>query len=238
MTQKKSNKKIFLALVVAVLLPLSFYLVTNELSKGKVRMPRYYLIDKVDTSVVNGKQQIDTVYHQVADIELTNQLGEKVWLNKSLKGKAVVIDFFFTTCPSICPRLSKNMQLLQTSFKKDPKKEASLDTIVQFISMTVNPEHDSFRVLRDYADRFGANHDHWWFLTGNKKDMYAFMRNELGVSTGPGDGGAEDFIHTSRFVLLDKDRYIRGYYNGLDDTDVRKCADDIVLLTLERKHKK
>lgn len=238
MTSQKSNKKIFLALVVAVLLPLSFYLVTNELSKGKVKMPHYYLVDKVDTSTVNGKQEADTIYHRVADIELTNQLGEKVWLNKSLPGKALVLDFFFTTCPSICPRLTKNMLLLQTSFKKDPKKEASLDTIVQFISITVNPGYDSFQVLRDYADRFGANHDHWWFLTGDKKAIYNFMRNELGVTTGPGDGGADDFIHTSRFVLLDKDRYIRGYYNGLNDTEVRKCADDIVLLTLERKHKK
>ena len=130
------------------------------------------------------------------------------------------------------------MELLQTSFKKDPRKEASLDTIVQFISITVNPGYDSFQVLRTYADRFNANPDHWWFLTGDKKAIYNFIRNELGVATGPGDGGADDFIHSDRFVLLDKDRYIRGYYDGLNDTDVRKCADDIVLLTLERKHKK
>jgi len=238
MTEQKSNKKIFLALVVAVLLPLSFYLVTNELSKGKVKMPHYYLIDKVDSQRVNDKMHVDTTYHQVGELELTNQLGEKVSLNKSLAGKAVVLDFFFTTCPTICPRLSKNMQQLQNSFKKDPKKETSLDTFVQFISITVNPGHDSFPVMRAYADRFGANHDHWWFLTGDKKTIYNFIRNELGIPTGPGDGGADDFIHTDKFVLLDKDRFIRGYYDGLNDTDIRKCADDIVLLTLERKHKK
>ncbi len=238
MTEKKSNKKIFLALVVAVLLPLFFYLVTNELSKGKVKMPHYYLIDKIDSQVVSGKMKRDTTFHKVGDIVLTNQLGEQVSLNKSLMGKSVVLDFFFTTCPTICPRLSKNMLQLQTSFRRDPKKEASLDTIVQFISITVNPGYDSFQVLRAYADRFRANPDHWWFLTGDKKTIYNFIRNELGISTGPGDGGADDFIHTDRFVLLDKDRFIRGYYDGLNDTDVRKCADDIVLLTLERKHKK
>ncbi len=238
MAQKRSNKKFFLGLVVALLLPLSFYLITVQFSKGKVKIPRYYFVDKVDSQVVNGIVQHDTVFHQVGDIELTNQLGEKVSLNKSLAGKSVVLDFFFTNCPSICPQLSKNMRQLQISFKKDPKKEASLDTIVQFISITVDPSHDSFQVLRTYADRFGANHDKWWFLTGDKKVIYNFIRNELGIPTGPGDGGADDFIHTEKFVLLDKDRFIRGYYNGLNDTDVRKCADDIVLLTLERKKKK
>ena len=127
------------------------------------------------------------------------------------------------------------MRLLQTGFRKDPKKENNLDDVVQFVSITVNPERDSFPVLRTYADRYGANPDHWWFLTGDKKEIYNYARNELQLITGPGDGGAEDFIHSERFVLLDKDRHIRGYYNGLNDTDVRKCADDIVLLTLEKK---
>src|ERR1035438_6761887 len=120
----------------------------------------------------------------------------------------LVIDFFFTTCPSICPLLSANMRKLQASYKKDPKKEASLDTVVQFISITVNPERDSFQVMRAYADRFGVNHDHWWFLTGDKKTIYNFARNELKVTVGPGDGGADDFIHTEKIVLLDKDRFI------------------------------
>lgn len=127
------------------------------------------------------------------------------------------------------------MRQLQTSFKKDRKKEASLDTIVQFISITVDPGHDTVQALRAYADRVGANHDRWWFLTGDKKTIYNFIRNELGIASGPGDGGADDFIHTEKFVLLDKNRFIRGYYDGLNDTSVRSCADDIVLLTLERK---
>ena len=235
MTKKRSNGKFFLGITVAALLPLSFYLITNQLSKGKLKMPRYYFVEKVDSKTVNGAEQRDTTYHQVGDIELTNQLGEKVSLNGSLKGKSVVIDFFFTNCTSICPKLSANMRQLQTSFKKDAKKEASLDTIVQFISITVDPEHDTVPALRAYADRVGANHDRWWFLTGDKKAIYNFIRNELGIATGPGDGGAEDFIHTGKFVLLDKNRFIRGYYDGLNDTAVRSCADDIVLLTLERK---
>lgn len=237
MSAKRSNKKFFLGIAVAVLLPLCFYMVVNQLSKGKVVMPRYYGVERIDSQYEKGKGP-DTVFHKVADLVLTNQLGRQISLNNDLKGKILVIDFFFTTCPSICPALSANMKKLQTSFRKDPKKEASLDTIVQFISITVNPEHDSFPALRAYADRFGANHDHWWFLTGDKKAIYNYARNELHVTVGPGDGGADDFIHTEKMTLVDRDRYVRGYYNGLSDTDVRKCADDIVLLTLEKKHKK
>ena len=104
--------------------------------------------------------------------------------------------------------------------------------------MTVNPERDSFQVLRKYADHYGANHDHWWFLTGDKKTIYDYARKELHLSVGPGDGGAEDFIHSKQLVLIDKNRNIRGYYDGLDSIQLRKCADDIVLLTMEKEKKR
>lgn len=238
MTEKRSNKKFFWGIAVAVLLPLSFYFITDHLSKGKVIMPGYYKIERVDTQTVDGSRRLDTIYHQINNLTLTDQFGKPVSLNKDLKGKTLVIDFFFTTCTSTCPRLTSSMKLLQTSFRKDPKKEASLDTIVQFISITVNPGHDSFQVLRSYADSHGVNHDTWTFLTGDKKTIYDFARNELGLTTGPGDGGAEDFIHTDQLILIDRDRFVRGYYSGLNDTSVRKCADDIVLLNMEWKHKK
>ncbi len=238
MSGKKSNSKFFIGIAVAVLVPLFCFLVTKKLSDGTVSIPRYYGVERIDSVVEKGKPPGDTVYHQVADLILTNQLGQRISINKDLKGKIVVIDFIFTTCPSICPRLTANMRKLQLSFKKDPKKEASLDTIVQLITITVNPERDTFQVLRAYADRNGVNHDHWWFLTGDKKTIYDYARNELHLTVGPGDGGADDFIHTEQITLLDKDRYIRGYYSGLEDKEVKKCADDIVLLTMEWKHKK
>lgn len=230
MTEKRSNKKFFIGIAVAFLLPLSLYLIVDKLSKGRVQLPKYYGIDKVE----NG----DTVFHQVSDITLVNQVGEKVSLNKDLAGKALVIDFFFAECTSTCPQLTRSMRNLQAGFKRDPKKESSLDNQVQFISITVMPEHDSFQALRSYADRHGANPDHWWFLTGDKKAIYDFARKELGIATGPGDGGADDMIHSEKLILLDKERYIRGYYNGTIDTSVRRCADDIVLLSMEKKRKK
>lgn len=237
MTQKRSNNKFFIGIAVAVLLPLSLYLIVSKLSKGKIKMPKHYIVEKIDT-LPGNPPKLDTVYHEVADLVLTNQLGEKVSLNKDLKDKMVVINFFFTECSTICPKLTRSMHILQSGFKKDPKKERSLNNEIHFISITVLPEHDSFQVLRTYADRNDANPDHWWFLTGDKKTIYEFARKELGIATGSGDGGADDFIHSDKLILLDKDRYIRGYYDGLNDTAVRKCADDVVLLTLEKKKKK
>ena len=230
MAEKKSNNKFLIGIAVAFLLPLSLYLIVDRLSKGKVQLPRYYGVDKVE----NG----DTVFHQVGDIMLVNQVGEQVSLNKDLAGKIVVVDFFFAECTSTCPTLTRSMRNLQSGFKRDPKKESTLANDIHFVSITVMPEHDSFQVLRAYADRNGANPDHWWFLTGDKKAIYEYARKELGLATGPGDGGADDMIHSDKLVLLDKDRHIRGYYNGTIDTSVRRCADDIVLLTMEKKRKK
>lgn len=232
MAEKRSNKRFILGLAVAFLLPLSFYFIAKSLSKDKIHLPGRYNVERVE----NG----DTIYHKVRDITLTNQLGDKVSLNSNRAGRILVINFFFTDCPVICPRLNRSIAVLQKAFRKNPKIENGLDDSVQFVSITVNPVKDTFQLLRAYADRYGANHDHWWFLTGDKKDIYDYARNELHIAVGPGDGGAEDFIHSEQLVLVDRNRVVRGYYDGLDSIQLRKCADDIVLLTMEkeRKHKK
>lgn len=231
----RSNKRFLIGIAVAFLVPLSFYLVTKFMSKDKLTLPRYFVADRVDSQLVNGKMQYDTVFHRVNDLVLTNQLGQQVSLNNDLKGKIVVVNFFFANCPTICPRLTTNVALLQRAYRRTAMKDN--DTIMQLVSITVNPERDSFPALRAYADRYGANHDRWWFLTGDKKTIYNFARHELHVAVGDGDGGADDFIHTEQLVLLDKDRNIRGYYNGLDSADIKRCADDIGWLSLEKKHK-
>lgn len=225
-------------MAVAVMLPLSLFLIAKYLNKGKVDLPDYYLPERVESHMEDGKMVKDTIYHKVADVTLTNQLGTSVSLNKDLAGKVLVVNFFFARCPSVCPKLTTNMHLLQQAFRKNAKMRNALETDVHLLSMTVNPEYDTFQALRAYADRFGVDHDHWWFLTGNKQDIYNFARNELRVSVQPGDGGVEDFIHTEKIVLIDKDRHIRGYYDGLDSVEIKRCADDVVLLTLEKKRKK
>jgi len=235
---KKFNIKFIIGLAVAFLLPLSFYFIAKSLSKDKIHLPGRYGIERVDSSMADGVLQTDTVYHKVADLRLTNQLGDSVSLNKDLEGRIMVVSFFFINCPDVCPKLSSNIGLLQKAFRKNPKMENGLDYSVHFVSISVDPTNDTMQALRLYADSYKANHDHWWFMTGDKQSIYNYARNELKLAVGPGDGGAEDFLHSQKLVLIDAKRIIRGYYDGLDVVDVKKCADDMVLLTMEKERKK
>ena len=214
------NKKSILGLLVALGLPLVCYLWLKSASESAVDMPRKYLLDTVVTRIEKGKEVTDSIWHKTANITLVNQLGDTVSLyDKS--SKIMVVDYIFTSCRSICPKLTYNMD----------------KAVVQFVSFTVDPERDSVPVLKNYADIFRVNHDNWWFLTGNKDSIYKFAFEELKVDKFSEEPISPDFVHTSRFVLLDKDRYVRGYYNGLDSTSVAKLARDIGLLMLEKDKK-
>lgn len=237
MSRKISNKRFLGGLAVAFLLPLSFYLITLLLSKGKVHLPKYYIAEKIDSQLVDGKVKYDTTHHQTSNLTLVNQLGKTISLNEDLAGKILVVDFFFVNCPTVCTKLTGNIAFLQKAFKKDKKKQMALDTMVHFVSISVDPVRDSIPALRAYAERFNANHDKWWFLTGDKNGIYNFARNELALSVQQGDAGPNDVMHTQKIVLIDQQRYIRGYYDGLDTLELNRCAEDIVLLSLEKKHK-
>ena len=220
------NKKALLALMLAILMPLTGYFLVKYYSKQAVHMPgKYYLPDSVVVRERNGKKVTDTIWHKVKNIQFTNQLGKKVSLN-DLHGKIIVLDFFFTRCPSICPGLAKSMKRLQDSFVKN-------DSIVQFISISIDPEHDSVPQLRKFADRYNINHDTWWMLTGDKKEIYDFAINEIKANVA--DPGVDTaFIHTENFFVLDSNRIVRGFYNGFDSVKQAKLVRDIPLLMLER----
>lgn len=224
------NKKAVLALLLAFVMPLAGYFIVDYYSKDAVHMPhRYFTPDSVVVSEKNGKNVTDTIWHKVKNIEFTNQLGKKVSLD-DLKGKILVIDFFFTRCPSICPGLAHSMKRLQDSFLKN-------DSIVQFISISIDPEHDSVPQLRKFADRINANHDSWWFVTGNKKEIYDFALNEL--KAGLADKEVDTaFLHTENFFLLDSNRVVRGWFNGFDTLKQAELVSDIPLLMLEKDRTK
>ncbi len=224
------NKKAILGLMLATVLPFAGYFIVKHYSNDAVHMPgRYFTPDSVVVSEKNGKMLTDTIWHKVKNIEFTNQLGKKVSLD-DLKGKILVVDFFFSRCPSICPGLAMSMKRLQDSFKKN-------DSIVQFISISVDPEHDSVPQLRKFADRYNANHDSWWFVTGDKKEIYDFALNEL--KAGLADTEVDSaFIHTENFFLLDSSRVVRGWYNGFDTVKQAQLVRDIPLLMLEKDKKK
>ena len=223
------NKKAILALMLAILMPLTGYLLVRYFSKDAVQMPgRYFEPDSVIVSNKNGKSSTDTIWHKVKNIQFTNQLGKTVSLY-DLKGKVVVINFFFTRCPTICPGLARSMKKLQNSFVKN-------DSIVQFISISIDPEHDAVPQLRKFADRFNINHDTWWMVTGNKKEIYDFALHELKASVADVNVDTA-FIHTENFFLLDSSRIVRGWYNGFDTLSQAKLVRDIPLLMLEKDKK-
>jgi protein SCO1/2 len=153
-------------------------------------------------------------------------------------GKILVVDLFFTSCGSICPRLTANMSKLQQSFLRGGDLRKKVDTpIVQFMSISIDPNRDSVPVLKKYADRNGVNHDNWWMLTGNRDSIYKFVFEELRVDKYSEEPISPDFVHTSRFVLIDKEHVVRGWYNGLDSVSLQKLSRDIGLLMLEKDKK-
>ena len=214
--------------MLAMLLPLTGYWFVKYYSKDAVEMPRKYFFDDVLSTTKNGKIIPDTVWHKVKNVQFTNQLGKKVALD-DLRGKILVVNFFFTSCPSICPGLARNMKRLQNSYIKN-------DSIVQFLSVSIDPERDSVTKLRAFADKYKANHDSWWFVTGDKKEIYDFALNEMKASVA--DIGVDTaFPHTENFYLLDTNRIIRGWYNGFDTVKLAKLAKDIPTIMLERNKK-
>jgi protein SCO1/2 len=230
------NKKALLALCIAVLIPLVSYLCVRYASQDAVVIPRRMLLDSVVTTVKDGKMSSDSIWHVTKNIRLVNQLGDTVSLY-DIKGKVIVADFFFTSCGSICPALTRNMARLQQSFLKGGDTRQKIDSsIVQFLSFSIDPERDSVSRLKAYADRYGVNHDSWWLLTGPKDSIYNFAFEELKVDKFSNEPISPDFVHTSRFVLFDRDYVVRGYYNGLDSASLTKLARDIGILMLEKEH--
>jgi protein SCO1 len=231
------SKKALLALGMAILLPLISYLLVKYFGDEAIVMPRRLYDDSVITKIKDGKETSDTVWHRAKNISLTNQLGNTVTLDQ-LEGKVLVIDFFFTHCGSICPALTQNMKKLQDAIKKQDNIKYADTNFVQLLSFSVDPERDSASVLKKYADKYNVNHDVWWMLTGPKKTIYDFAFEELKVDKYNDEPIDSSFVHTSRFTLLDKDRVVRGYYNGLNDSSLAKLSNDIVLLMLEKDRKK
>src|SRR5580658_3634396 len=234
------SKKAWLAICIAVVVPLAFYGIAKTYG---VAMPPRYFADSVVTRIKDGKEVSDTVWHKVANIRLVNQLGDTVSMlgdsvsRDSLRGKVILIDFFFTHCASICPILTHNLRHLQDALKASDKARLASGTdtnFVQFLSLTVDPAHDSAPVLRRYADRYGVNSDLWWMLTGPKKTIYDFALKELKLGLQDSVSVDSNFVHTDYIALLDKDRVIRGYYHGTDTNALKRLSDDVVFVMLER----
>ena len=170
----------------------------------------------------------DTIYHTIGNFSFTNQDGKTI-TDKDYNGSIYVTDFFFTTCHSICPIMSSQMERVYNKFKGN--------TEVKFLSHTVDPEIDTVEQLKRYAIKHDANAAQWNFVTGSKKDLYAIARTGYLLNAEQGDGGPDDFIHTQNFALIDKDKRIRGFYDGTDTTEMNQMMKDMDLLLKEEHYK-
>lgn len=227
------NKKALYAVLIALFLPLVSYFIVKNYSEKAVAMPRHYVPDSVMVSKRNGKQVTDTVWHKIPDFTLTNQMGQQVSL-KDLRNKIIIADFFFTHCPTICPGMTINMRKLQQALSNGERVGDRTNRDVHFISFSIDPERDSVPQLKAWADRFQINPDQWWLLTGDKKTIYDLAINDMKVGVEDGMGVDTSFFHSDRFILIDSNRYVRGYYRGLDSASLNQLAQDLVMLTMEK----
>lgn len=176
----------------------------------------------------NALKVNDTTYHFIPDFEFTNQFNEKV-NQESIKNKIYVTEYFFTTCKSICPIMNNNLEKVYKEFKDKS------DFLI--LSHTVDPEIDSVPVLMEYAKLHGVHDKKWLFLTGEKKKLYDIARKGYLLNAEKGDGGADDFIHTQNFALIDKEHHIRGFYDGTDSLEIHRMIQEIKLLLSEYDYK-
>jgi len=177
------------------------------------------------TKTVDGKQVTDTIYQTIPPFKFVNQYGDSV-SNKTLNGDIYVVDFFFTTCPSICPIMHRNMLKVYETFKSTGN--------FKIISHTIDPKHDSVPVLKKYADKLGISGNTWWFLQGRKEDIYTIAeKNYLVAVKQDSSASSGGYIHAGYFVLIDKQKRIRGSYDGTDPKQVDELIADIKTLQTE-----
>ena len=206
-----------------VLFPLAFvflYFLKSDDNKP-IRFLPYY-------GPKNWSANNDTNYHSIPSFTFTNQYNQS-FSNKDVKRKIYVCEYFFTTCKSICPIMNTNLEKVYQLYKDNA------DFLI--LSHTVDPETDSVAALLRYAQNHGVINKHWQFLTGNKKALYELARQGYLLSADEGDGGAEDFVHTQNFALIDENQHIRGYYDGTDSLEINRLIIDINILRQERAYK-
>lgn len=183
-----------------------------------------YHPSQLDARLVEPDVRKQRGQHHILDFNLTDQLGQPFTLD-SVGDRIIVTDFFFTTCPTICPKMTEQLGRVQEAFRNE-------DRLI-LLSHTVTPEIDTVEVLARYAQEQGADPARWRFLTGSRKQIYALARRSYFACLDEGDGDMQDFVHTENFVLVDPQRRLRGFYDGTNENDVDRLITDIRKLLRE-----
>jgi len=179
---------------------------------------------RVNSELVDSTIQHVKKYHTIADFSLINQNGKTI-TQEDYKDKIYVADFFFTTCLTICPVMTDNMVIIQEKLKNDAE--------VMLLSHSVTPIIDSVAQLKKYALEKGVNDEKWNLVTGDKKQIYSLARKSYLAVKEDGNGDEYDMIHTENFILVDKQKRIRGFYDGTKDEDIEQLLKDIEILKKE-----
>ena len=210
-----------LLLVLSAIIIYIFYAILKPVPVLPIYQPSMVNYEMVDSTI-----QHQSKYHKIADFSLINQNG-KIITQNDYKDKIYVADFFFTTCQTICPIMTDHMYQIQ--------KEIMDDDEVMLLSHSVTPRIDSVAQLKRYAKQKGVNDDKWNLVTGDKKQIYNLARKSYLAVKTDGNGDQFDMIHTENFMLIDKKRQIRGFYDGTNPEDITKLLEDIKILKASYK---
>jgi protein SCO1/2 len=224
-------------LLLVLVIPALAFLFLKNYGQNHYSLPRY--IPRIDsttgnimmrTSMVNGSEVTDTVFHVIPDFQLTDQHNNKV-TSRVIQDKIHVADFFFARCPGICPKMSSQLQRVQEAFLDNPE--------VLIMSYSVDPKNDTVEALQNYAEQYGAIKDKWYLMTGEKEEIFRLAKKGYYVTAKEDNiqsPNLEDkFVHTDKFVLVDKQGHIRGFYNGTDPLEIDKLILEIKVLLSEYK---
>ena len=204
-----------------IIFPIVFFLL---LSKGKYN---YRHLDFFGPKEVNASG--DTVYFKIPDFNLINQDGRTI-SQRDLDGKIYVANFFFASCPGVCPKMTDEVKQVQDEFKKDSD--------IVFISHTVDPEQDSLPALKAFAEKHGADLSKWYFVTGNRDSIYALAINGYLVPAAEDVRAEGGFLHSQDLLLVDKEKHLRGIYDSMEPEEIKRLKDEIKVLRYEYKVKK
>ena len=204
-------------LVCILLVPVLIFLFLKGFGKNEYDLPIFF--QKGVDNPFKECPVTDSTQHYIPEFTFTNQEGKPIG-RAQMEGKITVVDFFFTSCPSICPVMSKEMARVNDMFRDEPQ--------VQLMSISIDPEYDTPQILKKYADEHQAIPGKWHFLSGPKLETFQLARCGFVLPALDGNGVPDDFVHSDKFMLIDEEGRIRGYYSGT-------TREQVDLLMLETK---
>jgi len=214
---KQFKRSIWLITSILIAVPLIAFSIVHWYQRSYDQLP------VLGKTTINSKGEI--IQHQISSFTMRDQ-DNQVYSSDALKNKIVLVNFFFTACSSVCPKMMKHVKKIQDAFADD--------TSLAIISFTVDPKRDDPQRLNMYSSRYKINKKQWNLLTGDKREIYKLARNSFYLTATDGDGGDNDFIHSDQVILVDKHQHIRGYYDGTDDKAMNDLQNDIKKLEYEK----